>query len=91
MTDYDPNWTEKLRESLRNKLGLITEHDLSVMLDLPVTRVISWRSTGRGPRYVKLGNSVYYTLSDIGEWIARNTHSTSREQPDDISIEACAS
>jgi hypothetical protein len=29
----------------------------------------SWRATGRGPRYYKIGRSVFYAPADLREWL----------------------
>jgi hypothetical protein len=29
----------------------------------------SWRATGRGPRYYKVGRSVFYAPADLREWL----------------------
>ena len=33
----------------------------------------SWRSEGRGPRYVKIGGRVMYRGRDLNEWIEAQT------------------
>ncbi len=33
----------------------------------------SWRSEGRGPKFVKVGGRVFYRPSEIDEWLAART------------------
>ena len=32
----------------------------------------TWRSRGRGPKYVKIGGKVFYRISDLDAFIAAN-------------------
>jgi hypothetical protein len=57
---------------------MITETEAALMLGLkhPGT-LANWRSKGRGPKYVKFGDSptspVRYRVVDVQDWIAGNT------------------
>jgi predicted DNA-binding transcriptional regulator AlpA len=60
---------------VRNLVGLLTEEDLKDMLSVAVNTLQAWRVQGTGPKFVKLGKSVFYRLSDVTEWIDQNVHS----------------
>lgn len=34
----------------------------------------TWRSIGKGPRYLKIGRAVYYRESAIREWLKAQEH-----------------
>jgi hypothetical protein len=41
----------------------------------------SWRATGRGPRFYKIGRSVFYAPADLREWlVAQRQHPRSRRE-----------
>lgn len=39
----------------------------------------NWRSTGKSPRYVKVGRSIRYRLSDIKAWLEAQTRNHTGE------------
>jgi hypothetical protein len=60
-----------------------------LMPDTPVAGVLhqqrstlaSWRATGRGPRYYKIGRSVFYDPRDLRKWLAaQRQHPRSRRE-----------
>lgn len=87
----DANWSQQRACALRAQIELISEIELSLMLDEPLTKVKWRRANGVGPRYVKLGRSVFYTLSDIRDWIEDNTHPASPKKPEDKDVPIFAS
>lgn len=60
-------------EGLRNSLGIITESELAEVLNLTPTTLVTWRGSGFGPAYAKLGKGVFYRHEDVYEWIKSNT------------------
>ncbi len=48
---------------------LITEKEVQSLLRLGESTVQQWRLKGRGPRFVKLGRTVRYRLSDVQEYV----------------------
>lgn len=44
-----------------------------------------WRSTGRGPKFVKAGRAVFYRRADVEAWLTRRTRSHTRETAADLS------
>jgi len=59
-------------DELRHDFGLLTEEELSIMLDNRIDTIRSWRAEKFGPKWVKLGRSVYYRDQDVNEWITEN-------------------
>lgn len=57
---------------LRSKLGLITQEDLSLLLDVSVDTLREWRRLKQGPDFVRTGKGVMYREVDIQEWLERN-------------------
>lgn len=49
---------------------LRTPDGAGVKLRTPTTTLQWWRTTGRGPKYVKIGRRVFYRESDLDEFIA---------------------
>lgn len=52
---------------------LVDENEASVLLAVSVRSLQTWRVSGGGPDYVKLGRAVRYRRSDLLAWIAANT------------------
>jgi len=52
---------------------LIKSPDAANLLGKHVQELSDWRHQGRGPKYVKLGRSVRYRLSDLYEYMSENT------------------
>jgi predicted DNA-binding transcriptional regulator AlpA len=50
---------------------LLTEREASFALCLSVRTLQKWRLQGRGPDFVKLGNAVRYSPTDLDRYIAR--------------------
>lgn len=38
-----------------------------------------WRTTGRGPKYLKIGRRVFYRRTDLDAFIAAGEHTPERE------------
>lgn len=58
-----------MRDETRQKLGLLTPDELGVTLGVTTTTLQTWRCEGKGPRYIKLGKSVFYRFGDVQDWI----------------------
>lgn len=50
-------------------LGLLTDAELSVTLEVTAGTLEVWRGQGKGPAWVKLGKRVFYRLTDVRKWI----------------------
>lgn len=63
---------------------LMTSNTLATYLGIAPQTIRRWRLEGRGPKYLRLGDSlkarVAYRPSDVDEWLEnRDFHSTSEE------------
>jgi predicted DNA-binding transcriptional regulator AlpA len=47
----------------------LTERDLTAELRMKPQSLAMWRTQGRGPAYVKLGQLVRYRRSDVEIWL----------------------
>lgn len=60
-----------------------TTKEAAKYLGLKRTTLEAWRCRGGGPRYLKLGRSVRYRLSDLDAWVESrildNTHDQGAE------------
>lgn len=52
----------------------MTEAELAERLQLSPATLTTWRSRGRGPRYMKPGGAVRYRLEDVLTWEEANLH-----------------
>lgn len=59
-TDRAPTRLEKL----------LTPSELAGMLNVPLSTVYRWNSTGDGPPYFKIGKHCRWKLADVEEWLA---------------------
>ena len=50
---------------------LLDERELSSRLRVSIGTLRFWRTSGRGPRYRKVGQLVRYAPSDVQEWLSR--------------------
>jgi len=53
---------------------LIDEVALAARLGVSRSTLQSWRYSGRGPRFIKLGRMVRYRLADVDAYLSANTH-----------------
>ena len=58
--------------SLRAKLGVITQEDLALTLEVSVDTLREWRRLKQGPDFVRTGKGVMYREDDVQEWLKRN-------------------
>ena len=52
---------------------LVNEREAARLVGFSVAALIKWRREGRGPRYIRVGRSIRYRVSDLVEWIQRHT------------------
>ncbi len=52
---------------------LLDEAMLAARLVISRSTLQSWRYTGRGPRWIKLGRLIRYRLADVDAFLAANT------------------
>lgn len=54
------------------KSTLISAEEFAASLGLTVAALAVWRRNGYGPKYLKIGQSVYYRQLDIEEFVLKN-------------------
>lgn len=59
-------------------VGLMSEEELAVLLDVKPQTLQTWRVQKTGPDFVKLGKAVFYRRADVEAWIASNVVVTKR-------------
>ena len=64
---------------LRNLAGLLTEEDLQLTLGVAGATLQLWRIDGSGPKFAKLGKSVFYRLDDVQAWVVANLRQRTTE------------
>lgn len=64
--------------SLREKLGLLTQEDLALLLDVSADTLREWRRLKQGPDFVKAGKGIMYREIDIQNWLKLNVVPVSR-------------
>src|SRR4030081_2605904 len=50
-------------------VAMLTEQQVSQQLGVAVHTLRCWRSSGKGPAYVKIGRNVQYRPSSLGRWV----------------------
>jgi predicted DNA-binding transcriptional regulator AlpA len=55
---------------------LVDEARLALRLDVSRSTLQSWRYSGRGPRYIKIGRLIRYRNADVDAFLAANTHAS---------------
>jgi predicted DNA-binding transcriptional regulator AlpA len=57
--------------------ALLDERRLAERLGVSCSTLQSWRYTGRGPRYIKIGRLIRYQLSEVDAYIHAQTRGPS--------------
>ena len=60
-------------------IGLINTEAVAELLGLSPATLRLWRSTGKGPQFVKRGGAVRYRTEDLEEWVASHIVKPERE------------
>jgi len=55
-----------------------SSNDVKLLSDVAAAKIVhqkrstlaTWRATGRGPAFIKLGRRVFYSRADLDAWIA---------------------
>lgn len=58
---------------------LNTPEEITSMLHVPVNTLNDWRSKGKGPKFVKIGRSVYYRRDDVLDYLQSQVFSSTAE------------
>ena len=59
---------------------LMTTKETSAYVRHAVQTLAKWRVYGKGPRWVKMGRSVFYDRSELDLWIDANTRRSTSEE-----------
>jgi hypothetical protein len=72
--------TAALKIAARAAVGtaaLLSREEAALALNLAPATLEAWASTGKGPRFTKLGRSVGYTVLDLQKYVVRQREETS--------------
>jgi excisionase family DNA binding protein len=61
----------------------LTERQVAEQLGLSVATLRAWRHRGKGPRFLRLGRSVRYLLSDVDEFVRASAVDTKPDSSSD--------
>lgn len=62
-----------------SKEKLIDDGELAAVLNIPVRTLRNFRYRGGGPKFVKIGASVRYLMSDVDAWLNANKKETTSQ------------
>jgi predicted DNA-binding transcriptional regulator AlpA len=48
---------------------LLNQEAAATMIGVKIATLANWRHFGKGPKYIKVGRSAYYKISDIDSWL----------------------
>lgn len=60
----------------------VNEIEAARLMSVSVQTLRNWRSTLRGPKYLKLGRSVRYSIADLEKWMQERTINPERAYDD---------
>lgn len=63
-------------EFLRRRLGLMNEHELCALLGVERRTLHEWRSKGRGPASISVGNTILMRETDVSAWLNHHVRQT---------------
>ena len=69
----------RVAAELRRSMGLYTDSEVAAFIGHTPDALMRWRSTGRGPAFVKMGKFIFYRRDDIEAWIM-----ASRKEPETL-------
>lgn len=58
---------------------LMTPTELAEVLETHERTLANWRTSGRGPQFVKVGANVRYRRDDVDRWLDERTVSSTNE------------
>ncbi|MCX6400411.1 MAG: helix-turn-helix domain-containing protein [Propionibacteriales bacterium] len=53
--------------------GLMNSKELAAYLGVPLQTIYKWRTTGGGPRAIRLGRSLHWRVDEIERWLDQRT------------------
>ena len=63
----------------RKRKSLLTEEEAAHLLNLAKGTLPIWRYRGQGPKYIKCGSSVRYSMSDLVTYVTEQTVSPDKQ------------
>ena len=60
--------------------SLLTADDLAEQLHTTTRNLREWRSTGRGPRFVRVGRLPLYRLEAVEEWLREQEYASTADE-----------
>jgi predicted DNA-binding transcriptional regulator AlpA len=69
---FNPNLLQartRMSTQMLDAAALLNEKEAARLLSMSYRTLQSWRSTGEGPTYLKLGRSIRYRKGDLLKWI----------------------
>ena len=60
---------------------IITEREAAKLAGWSCGALVKWRREGRGPRYIRVGRSIRYRLSDLLNWIEEHAVKQASSSP----------
>lgn len=58
----------------------VSVEEASQLTGIPAATLNVWRSQGRGPKYVKISNRIYYNYDSLRKFIESNEYATADQQ-----------
>jgi len=58
---------------------MLTEKQVATLLNINRATLSNWRSSGKGPKYVKVGGSIRYRYTDVELYLEKNSVETTGE------------
>jgi hypothetical protein len=57
-----------------DEIGLVDDYEAARRLLQKTSTLASWRATGRGPPFYKVGRRVFYHPHDLRSWLIEQRH-----------------
>ena len=81
---------ESQRQDIAMRMGYLTERQFGTLAKITASTLETWRRTGRGPSYTRLGNAVFYALDEVRYYLvlSKKKVGTSRIQAGTAQIQS---
>lgn len=66
--------------AIRRVLELLDERELATFLSVDLRTIHRWRAEGRGPAFIKAGNTVLFRLADLRDWLEGRVEQTAEAE-----------
>ena len=65
---------EEVAQQVRDRLGIVSDVQFAATILVSMYTTQRWRAQGLGPRFMRLGQGIFYRLKDIEQWMDENIH-----------------